>query len=93
MRAIGNLVKTCPVDFLHLETRLEPLDVRFRKLDEITWDRYRSLTSRSQPKAAILPPRPATTDDAPWVEDPHGSENGGLVDQASNQQHRCLPPG
>ena len=63
MRAIGKLAKTCPVDFLHLETRLEPLDVRFRKLDDITWDRYDRLPaddSRKQLLCHHAPPRLTT---------------------------------
>ena len=50
MQAIGKLAKTCPVDFLHLETRLEPLDVRFRKLDASLWIAtiaYQQMTAES----------------------------------------------
>ena len=43
MRAIAGLAKTCPVDFLHLETGLEPLKLRFEKNDDIIWDRYERL--------------------------------------------------
>ena len=40
MRVMAGLAQTCPIDFLHLETGLEPLQLRFVKNDEITWDRY-----------------------------------------------------
>ena len=42
-RAIGSLAKTCPVDFLHLETGIEPIASRLEKNDEILWDRYARL--------------------------------------------------
>jgi ribonuclease HI len=43
LRSIGGLAKTCPVDFLRLETNVEPLSQRHEKIDEITWDRYKRL--------------------------------------------------
>ena len=43
MRVMAGLAQTCPIDFLHLETGLEPLQLRFVKNDEITWDRYERL--------------------------------------------------
>lgn len=42
-RAIASLAKTCPVDFLHLETGIEPLADRLEKNDDITWGRYARL--------------------------------------------------
>ena len=43
LRSIAGLAKTCPIDFLHLETGIEPVAVRLAKNDEITWDRYERL--------------------------------------------------
>ena len=63
MRAIASLTKTCPVDFLHLETNLEPIAFRFKKLDDITWDRYARLPasdSRNQLLREHVPPRLTT---------------------------------
>ena len=43
LRAITNLCKTCPIDFLHLEALIEPLKDRLNKIDDIQWDRYARL--------------------------------------------------
>lgn len=60
MRAIASLTKTCPIDFLHLETNLEPIKFRLQKLDDITWDRYARLPpddSRNKLLQRDVPPR------------------------------------
>ena len=60
MRLIAGLNKTCPVDFLHLETNLEPINLRLEKLDDIIWDRYARLPetdSRRQLLDQHVPPR------------------------------------
>ena len=38
LRSAAGLAKTCPVDFLRLETNVEPLADRYKKNDEILWD-------------------------------------------------------
>ena len=43
LRSIGALSKTCPVDFLRLETEVEPLKSRMLKNDMITAERYKRL--------------------------------------------------
>lgn len=43
LRSITCVAKTCPVDFLHLEARVEPLQLRYQKNDDIIWDRYARL--------------------------------------------------
>ena len=43
LRTIAGLAKTCPVDFLHLETGIEPLQVRYIKNDMVTYERYARL--------------------------------------------------
>jgi len=43
LRSIGGLGKTCPVDFLRLETEIEPLRTRMKKNDMITAERYKRL--------------------------------------------------
>jgi ribonuclease HI/exonuclease III len=43
LRSIGGLGKTCPVDFLRLETEVEPLKSRMKKNDQITAERYKRL--------------------------------------------------
>ena len=40
LRAITRMYKTCPRDFLRLEANVEPLSERFRKNDEILYDKY-----------------------------------------------------
>ena len=40
LRTMAGLAKTCPWEFLHLETGIEPLEDRLKKNDEVTWDRY-----------------------------------------------------
>ena len=39
-RNIAGLYKTCPIDFLRLETDIEPLKDRLLKNDEILFDKY-----------------------------------------------------
>ena len=43
LRSIGGLGKTCPLDFLRLETEIEPLKTRMKKNDQITAERYKRL--------------------------------------------------
>ena len=43
LRSVAGLYKTCPVDFLRLEANVEPLKVRYRKNDEIMYDKYKRL--------------------------------------------------
>lgn len=57
---MAGLTKTCQEDFLNLETGVEPLAVRFKKIDEITYDKYARLPtedSRSQLINKSIPPR------------------------------------
>ena len=53
LRAINNMCKTCPIDFLHLEAAIEPLADRFEQNDDILWDRYARLQD-NDPKNALL---------------------------------------
>jgi len=59
MRAIAGLAATCPIQFLRLETNLEPLQLRLEKSDVILWDRYRRLPDEDQRKKMILKDIPA----------------------------------
>ena len=43
LRSICRLSKTCPIDFLRLESGIEPLSVRLVKSCMITWERYNRL--------------------------------------------------
>ena len=54
LRSVGNLYKTCPQDFLHLETGVEPLKYRYQQNDDITWDRYARLPDEDQRKQLLL---------------------------------------
>ena len=47
LRSIAGLSKTCPQDFLHLETGIEPIQDRFQKNDIITWDNYADYHQRT----------------------------------------------
>ena len=40
LRAIAGLAATCPVEFLHLETGIEPMQDRFRKNNMLMRERY-----------------------------------------------------
>ena len=40
LRSIADLALTCPVDFLHLETGIDPLQDRFRKNNEMARERH-----------------------------------------------------
>ena len=60
LRSIAGLAKTCPVDFLHLETGVEPIECRLDKNDLITWDRYARLPTSDSRRQLIendIPPR------------------------------------
>ena len=60
LRTVVGLAKTCPQDFLHLEAGIEPLVDKFRKLNELTWERYARLPeedARSQLISKRVPPR------------------------------------
>ena len=60
LRAMAGLTKTCPNEFLNLETNIEPLRLRYEKNDEITMDRYLRLPetdSRRQLAERAVPQR------------------------------------
>ena len=60
LRSMAGLTKTCPEEFLNLETGVEPLAMRFLKIDEITHDKYSRLPpddSRNQLINTNVPPR------------------------------------
>ena len=40
LRSAAGLAKTCPTDFLHLETGVEPLDIRLEKNGQVVWEKY-----------------------------------------------------
>ena len=48
LRSVAGLYKTCPEDFLHLETGVKPLKYRYEDNDDITWDRYARLPEYDQ---------------------------------------------
>ena len=60
LRSVAGLAKTCPVDFLHLETGIEPIRDRFLKNDKLLWERY-SRCEEEDPRRQTLdidvPPR------------------------------------
>ena len=63
LRTASRLAKGCPVDFLRLETNVEPLELRLQKNDEILWDRYERLPetdARNQFIKREVPPRLTT---------------------------------
>ena len=43
LRAITHMTATCPIDYLHLEAGIEPLESRLAKNDDITRERYARL--------------------------------------------------
>ena len=60
LRTASRLARGCPLDFLRLETNVEPLGVRLQKNDEILWDKYERLPdtdSRKQLIKSHVPPR------------------------------------
>jgi len=63
LRSIAQLARTCPVDFLRLETNIEPLANRLEKIDMVLWDKYqrlpeddprRIMTNRQVPPPALV---------------------------------------
>ena len=48
LRSVAGLYKTCPQDFLHLETNVKPLKFRYENNDDITWDKYARLPETDQ---------------------------------------------
>ena len=59
LRAIASLAKTCPIEFLHLETGIEPIQDRLEKIDDIMWDRYARLPEDDSRKKMIQRNQPA----------------------------------
>ena len=60
LRAMAGLTKTCPNEFLNLETNIKPFRLRYEKNDEITMDRYLRLPetdSRRQLAEIAVPQR------------------------------------
>ena len=61
LRSAAGLTKTCPIDFLHLETGVEPLAIRLEKIDQALWERYERLEDDDPRKIMIKkdvpPPR------------------------------------
>ena len=53
LRAMASLAKRCPVDYLHLETGIEPLSVRMEKNDLILRDKYRRLPDSDERKKLL----------------------------------------
>jgi ribonuclease HI len=53
LRAVTSLARTCPIDLLHLEARVEPLRDRYEKNDDITWDRYARLPGNDSRKRLL----------------------------------------
>ena len=63
LRAASRIAKGCPIDFLRLESNVEPLSVRLQKNDEILWDKYERLPETDSRKQLIqihVPPRLTT---------------------------------
>ena len=58
LRSIAGLHKDCPVDFLHLETGIEPLRNRYEKIDDILWDKYQRLPECDQRKQLVTAKAP-----------------------------------
>ena len=53
LRTASRLAKGCPIDFLRLESNVEPLSVRLQKNDEILWDKYERLPETDSRKQLI----------------------------------------
>ena len=58
LRSIAGLHKDCPVDFLHLETGIEPLNNRYEKIDDVLWDKYQRLPETDQRKQLVTAKAP-----------------------------------
>ena len=53
LRTAAGLAKTCPVDFVHTETGIEPLEDRFRKNNMVKYEEYLRLEG-SDPRRVML---------------------------------------
>jgi len=53
LRATAGLSKGCPVDFLRLETGVEPLHLRMKKNDAITLDKYQRMPDKDPRKQTL----------------------------------------
>lgn len=53
LRSIAGLTATCPIEFLHLETNIEPLKMRFSKNNILLRERYRRFPP-SDPRKKLL---------------------------------------
>ena len=59
MRVIAGLYKTCHVDFLRLETNLEPLNIRMDKIDRIQQEKYNRLPDHDDRRKLLNPDAPS----------------------------------
>ena len=78
LRSMAGLTKTCPEEFLNLETGVEPLAMRFLKIDEITHDKYSRLPpddSRNQLINTNVPPRLKTREGFRWKTEGRTNKN------------------
>ena len=78
LRSMAGLTKTCPEEFLNLETGVEPLAMRFLKIDEITHDKYSRLPpddSRYQLINTNVPPRLKTREGFRWKTEGRTNKN------------------
>ena len=61
LRSAAGLAMTCPTDFLHLETGVEPINIRLEKNSQVLWERYERLEEDDPRKIMIKketpPPR------------------------------------
>ena len=61
LRSAAGLAITCPTDFLHLETGVEPINIRLEKNSQVLWERYERLEEDDPRKIMIKketpPPR------------------------------------
>ena len=63
LRAMAGLTKTCPTEFLKLETNIDPLRLRYKKNDEITMDiclRLPETDSRQKLAERVVPQKQKT---------------------------------
>ena len=92
LRSISGLYKTAPIDFLHLECNLEPLDLRLDKIDRICQDKYSRLPTRDARSKLVNPNAPNRLDTREgWS---HSMRNVALLHLATidEKEIQTIPP-
>ena len=91
LRAVAGLRQGCPVDFLRLETGIEPLHLRMQKNDAILCDKYRRLPDEDNRKQLLTKDAPTRlTTRKGWRDWTSSNESPVPSDFTSDLEHQKI---